>query len=116
MNAAHGVHGPGPMMEARSDDLESTLVRRGASAASLTDMEEFVGTIQGRPLDKLLADLPGLAALSETKFSLARQVIRRRARTLSRIEYEQLRGMAYEVAEDAKADVRERIRSLFTFA
>ena len=96
-------------------DLDSTLIRRGASAATLSDMADFVETIQQRPLEKLLGELPGLAALSQTKFSLARQVIRRRARTLDRRAYEQLRVRAFEVADDAGIEVGERIRSLFTF-
>ena len=79
-------------------------------------MADFVETIQHRPLDKLLTELPALAELSTTKFSLARQAFRRRARMLERVDYEQLRVMAYEVADDAGAEVGERIRSLFTFA
>jgi len=98
------------------DDFDSTLIRRGAAAATLTDMADFVETIQQRPLDKLLTELPALAELSTTKFSLARQVIRRRAKTLERADFEQLRLMACEVADDAGAEVGERIRSLFSFA
>ena len=98
-------------------DFDSTLIRRGVSAATLTDMADFVETIRERPLDKLLGELPALANLSQTKFSLARQVIRRRAKTLQRPDFEQLRVMAYEVADDAGGEeVAERIRSLFSFA
>lgn len=97
-------------------DPDSTLIRRGVSAATLSDMADFVETLRQRPLDKLLGELPGLAALSQTKFSLARQVIRRRARTLQRPDFEQLRVMAFEVAEGAGNEVGERIRSMFTFA
>lgn len=97
-------------------DLDSTLIRRGVSAATLSDMADFVETIQQRPLDKLLSELPGLAALSRTKFSLARQVIRRRAKALQRRDYEQLRMMAFEIADGAGNEVGERIRSMFTFA
>ena len=97
-------------------DLDSTLIRRGVSAATYTDMADFVETIQQRPLDKLLTELPALAELSSTKFSLARQALRRRARSLGHADYEQLRLMAYEVADDAGAEVGERIRSLFSFA
>ncbi|HYC92408.1 MAG TPA: hypothetical protein VEO54_24575 [Thermoanaerobaculia bacterium] len=97
-------------------DFDSTLIRRGVSAATLTDMADFVEGIQTRPLDKLLGELPRLATLSQTKFSLARQVIRRRAKSLDRPDYEQLRVMAFEVADDAGNEVGERIRSLFTFA
>ncbi len=97
-------------------DPDSTLIRRGVTAATFSDMADFVETIQHRPLDKLLTELPALAELSPTKFSLARHAFRRRARALDRPDYEQLRVMAYEVAEDAGAEVGERIRSLFTFA
>lgn len=97
-------------------DLDSTLIRRGVSASTLSDMADFVESIQQRSLDRLLADLPGLAVLSSTKFNLARQVIRRRARTLGPADFEQLRIMAFEVADDAGAEVGERIRAMFTFA
>ena len=97
-------------------DFDSTLIRRGVSAATLSDMADFVETIQQRPLDKLLCELPGLAALSQTKFSLARQVIRRRAKSLQHPDLEQLRVMAFEVADGAGSEVGERIRSMFTLA
>ena len=97
-------------------DPDSTLIRRGVSAATFSDMADFVDTIRQRPLDKLLAELPALAELSTTKFSLARQAFRRRVRSLDRPDYEQLRVMAYEVADDAGEEVGERIRSLFSFA
>jgi hypothetical protein len=100
----------------RETDFDSTLIRRGVSAATFNDMADFVDTIQHRPLDKLLAELPALAELSTTKFSLARQAFRRRARSLDRPDYEQLRVMAFEVADGATGEVGERIRSLFTFA
>ncbi len=97
-------------------DLDSTLIRRGLAAATFSDMADFVETIQHRPLDKLLTELPALAELSNTKFNLARQAFRQRARTLERSDYEQLRMMAYEVADDAGAEVGEKIRSLFGVA
>lgn len=83
---------------------------------ALSELEDFVESMQHRPLDKLLAELPGLAALSDTKFSLARQVIRRRAKTLQRADFEQLRVMAFEVADVAALEIGDRIRSLFTYA
>ena len=97
-------------------DFDSTLIRRGVRAATLSEMEQFVDTLQRRPLDKLLAELPGLAALSEMKFSLARQVIRRRARTLSSVDREQLRVLAHEVAAAAGNETGDKIRALFSYA
>ena len=97
-------------------DLDSTLIRRGTQAATLSDMAEFVATIETRPLDKLLSDLPGIAQLSETKFSLAKQVLRRRLRDLDRVTRDQLRVYAFEVAQDSGDEVGDRIRGIFGFA
>jgi hypothetical protein len=97
-------------------DLDSTLIRRGVHAATYTDMAEFAETIEFRPLDKLLAELPGIASLSEMKFSLARQVIRRRVRTLNPADREQLRVLADEIAEGAPPAIGTRIRAMFTLA
>ena len=93
-------------------DFDSTLVRSASVAATFSDMESFAESIEVRPLDKLLADLPGLASLSDTKFTLARRVIRRRAGHLSLIDLAQLRIFAEEVAASAPAGVAERIRTL----
>jgi hypothetical protein len=94
-------------------DLNSTLIRRGVRATTVSDMTEFVATLEERPLDRLLADIPGLSLLSDTKFALARVVLRRRLRELPVVEREQLRLFAAEVAGGAKPDVAERIRALF---
>lgn len=97
-------------------DPDSTLIRRGSDAATISELEDFVHLLQDRKVDKLLSELPAIAELSETKFNLARQVIRRRTRTLGRPDYEQLRALAFEVADDAGGEVGERIRSMFSFA
>jgi phosphoserine phosphatase len=100
-------------MSAATFDFDSTLIRRAVKAATFNEMAEFAATLENRPLDKLLADLPGIAGLSEMKFSLARQVIRRRSRELSAIDREQLRAFAEEIAAGAPAVVAARIRELF---
>jgi len=93
-------------------DSDSTLVRRGANAATFLEMAKFADEIEARPLDKLLSELPALVKLSETKFNLARQVIRRRARELTLIEQTQLRMFAEEVSAMG-GPAAERIRSIF---
>jgi hypothetical protein len=103
-------------MNAAALDFDSTLIRRGFQAATFTEMEEFVETLQERPLDKLLAELPRLAALSEMKFNLARQVIRRRARSLSHVDREQLCVLGREVADAAGGETGEKIRAMFSYA
>jgi len=76
-------------------------------------MSSFVSTMEHRPLDKLLVDLPGFALFSETKFNLARAVLRRRLRDLSEPDREQLKAVAFEIASETEGEVGERIRTLF---
>jgi hypothetical protein len=94
-------------------EADSTLIRRGASAQTFNELEQFVETIEARPLDKLLTDLPGIAGFSGAKFDLARQVVRRRVHHLAAVERDQLRLLAEEVASDTTEDVGERIRGIF---
>jgi hypothetical protein len=108
---AHALHSATGMSAAI--DFDSTLIRRGFHAATFTEMAQFAEAVEMRPLDKLLAELPAVAQLSELKFSLARQVIRRRVRMLAPIDREQLRLFAAEVAEGAAVDVATRIRGIF---
>jgi hypothetical protein len=94
-------------------DFDSTLIRHGLQATTISDMTRFVATMDQRPLDKLLQDLPGFALFSETKFSLARAVLRRRMKELSAIDREQLRVLASEVVSESKTDVAQRIQAIF---
>lgn len=93
--------------------FDTTLVLKGTKATTYIDMENFAGDVETRPLDKLLGDLDGLARLPDTKFELARLVMRRRLRELAEVEREQLRVFAEEVASHADAESAERIRSVF---
>ena len=99
------------MSEAATVDFDSTLIRRGVQAATFPEMAEFASIVEARPLDKLLEELPRLAQLSEMKFLLARQVIRRRMRTLPAVEREQLRLYAEEIAGSTGVAVAARIRT-----
>ena len=96
-----------------NDLLNTTLVLKGAQAMTFRDMEDFADNVESRPLDKLLGDLNGLVRLPDTKFELARLVLRRRLRELGDVEREQLRLFAEEVASGADAEAAERIRSVF---
>ncbi len=101
------------MQRAAAMDFESTLIRRGVQATTISEMSRFVDTMEQRPLDKLLVDLPGFALFSETKFNLAKAVLRRRIRDLSEPDREHLRAFAFEIADETEGDVGERIRTLF---
>jgi hypothetical protein len=94
-------------------DFDSTLVRTGIHATTISELTKFVTVMEGRPLDRLLDELPGLARLSNSKFDLAQAVLRRRARQLAPIERLQLKLHAEEVAAVAEPPVADRIRSLF---
>jgi hypothetical protein len=61
-------------------DDDSTMVRRGKAAFSLTDMSKFVKDLQERPIGKLLEDLPGLLDLPEAKFALVSLALSKRMR------------------------------------
>lgn len=94
-------------------DFDSTLIRSGVQATTISELTRFVAKMEVRPLDRLLNDLPGFAHFSNSKFDLARSVLRRRVRDLEPVEREQLRMHAEEVAARAESHVAERIRALF---
>jgi hypothetical protein len=94
-------------------DFDSTLIRRGRGATMLSEMAEFAVTVERRPLDKLLAELPAMATLSTTKFGLAQQILRRRMRRLDPVDKQQLRVLAMEIADGTTPEVAERIRATF---
>ncbi|HEV2722310.1 MAG TPA: hypothetical protein VG323_19985 [Thermoanaerobaculia bacterium] len=94
-------------------ELDTTLTLQGVQAQTFREMEDFAEHVETRPLDKLLGDLNGLVRLPDTKFELARLVLRRRLRELAEVEREQLRLFAEEVAAMADAEAAERIRSVF---
>ena len=101
-------------VEERTDPLDSTLVRRGRSALSVSEMVAFVDMLEARPLIKLLEELPELARLSDAKFALATRTLRRRFRGESVVDQMQLRIVANDVAAAIEdIDTAARVRGLF---
>ena len=94
-------------------DFDTTLIRSGIHATTISELSKFVAAIETRPLDRLLGELPGFALFSNSKFDLARSVVRRRARALPDVEREQIRIFAEEVASRTNDDVAMRIRTIF---
>jgi hypothetical protein len=86
-----------PMMELEND-MNSTLVRRGTDAATFQEMVAYATLLEGRPLTKLLEELPALAHLSQAKFDLTAQVLRRRFKKESEVDRLQLETFAEELA------------------
>ena len=103
-------------MERAADlDFDSTLIRRGRNALSMSEMVQFVETLEARPLIKLLEELPELAQLSEAKFTLAMKTLRRRFRGQAMVDQLQLRITANEIAETIRdVEASRRVRALFT--
>jgi hypothetical protein len=103
------------MLDSTPDAFDSTLIRRGRNALSMSEMVQFVETLERRPLLKLLEELPELVRLSEAKFTLAVKTLRRRFRGESATDQVQLRIAANEVAAGiADRNAADRVRSLFT--
>jgi len=100
-------------MEKKRDENDTTLTIEGNMAVTFREIAEFASSIESRPLDKLVRDLPGLAQLSEMKFNVVRKVLQRRMRELPQIEQEQLRIFANEISSTADGAAQERIRSVF---
>ena len=97
------------------DDFDSTLIRRGRKAVTFADMAEFVHTLESRPIATLLNELPDIAALSEAKFVLATKILRRRFEGESKIDQEQLRAFANEIAANIRdGELAARIRGIFS--
>lgn len=98
-------------------DPDSTLVRRGHNALTYTDMVAFAESVETRPIPKLLEELPGIAQLSETKFSIASKVLRQRFRGESPVDQLQLRVIADEIAGGVdNRELAQRIRGIFDFS
>ncbi len=99
-------------------EVSSSVVIRGLDATTFAQMEDFVNDLEGRPLDRLLRDLPKLAKLSATKFALVSYVVagKYRSATLEMKETirETIRG-TLSTPIDAEAQLRigkmlERLR------
>jgi len=97
------------------EECDSTLIRRGRSALTFSEMAQFADTLSSRPLPMLLEELPELARLSTAKFNLATITLRRRFRTEAPIDQLQLREIANEIAATVPdSNVATRIRELFS--
>ncbi len=96
-----------------NSDADSTLVRSGRAAVTVADMKVFATLLEQRPLVTLLGELPSLARLSDSKFNLTTNVLRRRFRGETPIDMLQLRSIAEEIAASTDPVVAGRIRALF---
>lgn len=94
------------------DDSESTIVRHGKAAFSFSEMGKFVRELEARPLERLVADLPGLLELPEAKYALVSLAVGKRMRKSAedRVALEpRLRGILRVVASP---ETRKRCEDL----
>lgn len=91
----------------------SSVVLRGIDARTFTEMESFVKDLEGRPTERLLRDLPQLAALSQTKVSLVSYVIAGKYRAATPPDREWMRENVAATLESLEAgEIRERIAAI----
>jgi hypothetical protein len=95
------------------DDVpsDSTIVRKGKVAFLLAEMGQFTRELQGRPLQKLLEDLPGLLELPESKYALVAMMLKKRMRD-SELEREALGAELSMLAQRSAEPVRVRCLAL----
>ena len=91
-------------------DFDTTLIRSGIQATTISELSRFVSSIETRPLDRLLNDLPGSRA-SRTPSSTSPAPCSAAAPASSTpVEREQLRIHAEEVAADRGGRARVGVR------
>ena len=91
----------------------SSVVPRGIDARTFTEMESFVKDLEGRPTERLLRDLPQLAALSVTKVSLVSYVIASKYRAAEPPTQTQIReSVAATVESLPPGETRERVTAI----
>ncbi len=93
-----------------SQDVASSVVLRGIDARTFSEMESFVKDLEGRPTERLLRDLAGLAALSATKVSLVSYVMAGKYRAAEPAEKAVIRESVAATVESLEpGEVRERV-------
>jgi hypothetical protein len=95
------------MSDEEPGDSGSTLVHRGLSAMTFSEMASFVHDIEERPLARLVSDLPGLLALTDAKYQLVQMVLRKKTKE-GAPEREPLLARLRELASDADETVSAR--------
>ena len=95
-------------------DYDSTLIRRAKTAVTFPEMVEFAATLEVRPFIQLLEELPEIAKVSHTKFSVVSNVLRRRFRGEQPVDQLQLKVFGQEIADRIPdRELADRVRSIF---
>jgi hypothetical protein len=106
---------PGDAPEDGPGEMETTMVRKGKAAFSLSEMGKFTKDLQTRPLPKLLADLPGLLKMPDSKYPLVAMALGKRMRA-SNEERTYIQMHLEDIRARANALVRERCDAILKAA
>ena len=92
---------------------DSSIVIRGIDARTFTEMESFVKDLEGRPIERLLKDLPDLVKLPETKVSLVSYVFHTRFRAADAEEKQRIRESVAATSEQVEpGERRDRVMQI----
>ena len=93
--------------------MASSVVMRGIDARTFSEMESFVKDLEGRPIERLLRDLPQLAELSATKVSLVSYVMAGKYRASDPEQRHAMReSVASTVERLPEGEARERVAAI----
>jgi hypothetical protein len=92
-------------------DTHSTIVRRGKAAFSFSQMGQFVKELEARPLERLVADLPGLLEMPDAKYGLVSMVIGKRMRQ-SPVERQAVEAALRALLPTASSAAKKRCEGL----
>jgi hypothetical protein len=96
-----------------TNSLASSVVMKAVDAKTFTEMESFVKDLEARPVERLLRDLPQLAALPQTKVSLVSYVLAAKYRGADAAEKQTMREtMVATVGSLPAGETRDRVNQI----
>lgn len=101
------------MAEKQEPERRSTLFLRGEAAVTLSEMQAFVRDVQERPRVRLLADIPQLLGLTESKFHLVKRVLTNRMKAFDPKDRAAVLAVLMQQSQSGRQDfIRERAATL----
>jgi hypothetical protein len=94
-------------------ERRSTLYLTGAAATTLSEMQAFVEDLRARPRTRLLADIPQLLLLTESKFAMVERALTQRIKEFSPKERSDVLAVLMQQAQAGRGEAaRERAARL----
>jgi hypothetical protein len=92
-------------------ERRSTLYLKGEAAMTLAEMQNFVEDVKTRPRTRLLADIPQLLALTESKVLLVERALTQRMKDFSPKERSEVFAVLMQQSQAGRGEaVRERAK------